>query len=77
MHETEEQIGLFVRALAAQMHAASGIELHMTGSCVLALTDAPLADFNRLTLGADPDAEGFFVRSVARARERGGHSSPP
>jgi len=71
MDETEELIRLCVRALAAQMHAAPGVELHMTQSCVLALTDEPLADFNRLTLGADPDAEGFLMRSAARARERG------
>lgn len=71
MDETEELIRLCVRALAAQMHAAPGIELHMTQSCVLALTDEPLADFNRLTLGADPAAEDFLVRSVARARRRG------
>jgi GNAT superfamily N-acetyltransferase len=43
----------------------------MTRNCVLGLTDEPLADFNRLTLGPDPDAEGFLVRSVARAKERG------
>jgi GNAT superfamily N-acetyltransferase len=71
MDETEELMQLCVRALAAQMIAAPGIELHMTRSCVLGLTDAPLADFNRLTLGADPDAEGFLMRSVARAKERG------
>ena len=71
MDETEELIGLCVRALVAQMSAAPGFELHMTKSCVLGLTDEPLADFNRLTLGADPDAEGFLVRSVARAKERG------
>jgi GNAT superfamily N-acetyltransferase len=71
MDETEELIELCVRALALQMSAAPGIELHMTRTCVLGLTDEPLADFNRLTLGADPDAEGFLVRSVARARERG------
>jgi len=69
--ETEELIQLCVRALAAQMNAAPGIELHMTRSCVLGLTDEPLADFNRLTLGADPDAEAFLVRSVARAKARG------
>jgi GNAT superfamily N-acetyltransferase len=69
--ETEELIQLCVRALAAQMCGAPGIELHMTRSAVLGLTDEPLADFNRLTLGDDPDAEGFLVRSVARARERG------
>jgi GNAT superfamily N-acetyltransferase len=69
--ETEELIQLCVRALAAQMIPAPGIELHMTRNCVLGLTDEPLADFNRLTLGADPDAEGFLVRSVARANERG------
>jgi GNAT superfamily N-acetyltransferase len=62
---------LCVRALAAQMIAAPGCELHMTRSCVLGLTDEPLAEFNRLTLGADPDAEGFLVRSAARAKERG------
>src|SRR5204862_3815806 len=71
MDETEELIQLCVRALASQMIAAPGIELHMTRNCVLGLTDEPLADFNRLTLGADPDAEGFLVRSVARAKERG------
>jgi GNAT superfamily N-acetyltransferase len=71
MDETEELIQLCVRALAAQMIAAPGIELHMTRNCVLGLTDEPLADHNRLTLGADPDAEGLLVQSVARAKERG------
>ncbi|HSV02007.1 MAG TPA: GNAT family N-acetyltransferase [Phenylobacterium sp.] len=70
MDETEELIQLCVRALVAQMTAAPGIELHMTRNCVLGLTDEPLADFNRLILGADPDAEGFLVRSIARAKER-------
>jgi len=69
--ETDELIQLCVRALAAQMIAAPGIELHMTRNCFLGLTDEPLADHNRLMLGADPDAEGFLVRAVARARERG------
>lgn len=73
MDEAEELIGFCVRALAAQMAPAPGFELHMTRNCVLSLTDEPLADFNRLILGPDPDAEGFLVRSVARARER---SSP-
>src|SRR6185312_55929 len=71
MDETEELIRLCVRALAAQMIAAPGIELHMTRSCVLALTDEPLADHNRLILGADPDVEDFLVRAVTRAKERG------
>lgn len=71
MDETEELIQLCVRALVSQMIAAPGVELHMTRNCVLGLTDEPLADHNRLTLGADPDAEGFLIRSVARARERG------
>jgi len=71
MDETEELIELCVRALVSQMIAAPGIELHVTRHAVLALTDEPLPDFNRLTLGADPEAEGFLVRSVARARERG------
>ena len=71
MDETEELIQLCVRALAKQMIAAPGIELHMTRNCALGLTDEPLADFNRLTLGVDPDAEGFLIRSVARAKERG------
>ena len=70
MDETEELIQLCVRALVAQMTAAPGIELHMTRNCVLGLTDEPLADFNRLILGADPDAEGFLVRSIALAKER-------
>lgn len=71
MDETEELMQLCVRSLAAQMIAAPGVELHMTRSCVLGLTDEPLADFNRLTLGSDPDAEAFLIRSVARAKERG------
>jgi GNAT superfamily N-acetyltransferase len=70
MDETEELIGLCVRALAAQMYGAPGLELHMTRYCILGLTDEPSADFNRLTLGPDPDVEDFLVRSVARARER-------
>ncbi|MBA4013520.1 MAG: hypothetical protein C0481_16780 [Phenylobacterium sp.] len=70
MDETEELIELCVRALVAQMIAAPGIELHVTRNCVQGLTDEPLADFNRLILGADPDAGGFLVRAVARARER-------
>jgi GNAT superfamily N-acetyltransferase len=69
--ETEELIQLCVRCLVTQMIAAPGIELHVTQNGVLGLTDEPLADFNRLTLGADPDAEGFLVRSAARAKERG------
>jgi GNAT superfamily N-acetyltransferase len=71
MDETEELIRLSCRALVAQMCAAPGFELHMTRNCVLGLTDEPLADFNMLTLGPDPDAAGFLARSVARARERG------
>ena len=71
MDETEELLQLCVRALATQMIAAPGVELHMTRSCALGMTDEPLADFNRLTLGDDPEAEGFLIRSVARARERG------
>jgi GNAT superfamily N-acetyltransferase len=71
MDEIEELIQLCVRALAAQMIAAPGIELHMTQTCILGLTDEPLADFNRLTLGPDPDVEGFLVRAVARAKARG------
>jgi GNAT superfamily N-acetyltransferase len=70
MDETEELIGLCVRALAAQMSAAPGIELYMTGNCILGLTDELSADHNRLIVGAGPDAEGFLIRSVARARER-------
>ncbi|MDP2011553.1 MAG: GNAT family N-acetyltransferase [Phenylobacterium sp.] len=71
MDETEELMQLCVRALATQMSAAPGVELHMTRSCALGLTDEALADFNRLTLGDDPDVEGFLIRSVARAKERG------
>jgi GNAT superfamily N-acetyltransferase len=70
MDETEELIQLCVRALVSQMNAAPGFELHMTRNCVLGLTDEPLADFNMLTLGPDPDAEGFLIRSATRARER-------
>jgi len=71
MDETEELIRLCCRALVAQMNAAPGFELHMTQNCVLGLTDEPLADFNMLTLGPDPDAEAFLTRSVARAKARG------
>jgi hypothetical protein len=56
MDETEELIQLCVRALVSQMTAAPGVELHMTRNCVLGLTNEPLADFNWLTLGSDPDA---------------------
>ena len=69
--ELAELIRLCVQALAVQMWAAPGIELHMTRHCVLGLTDEPLADFNRLTLGPDPDAEAFLVWSAERAKERG------
>lgn len=65
MDETEELIELSVQALAAQMIAAPGVELHMVRSGVLGLTDEPLTDFNRLILGDGPEAEGFLVRSAA------------
>ena len=71
MDETEELIRLCVRALVAQMCAAPGFELHMTQNCALGLTDEPLADFNMLILGLDPDVEAFFIRSIARAKARG------
>jgi GNAT superfamily N-acetyltransferase len=69
--EIDELMQLCVRALAEQMIAAPGIELQMTRGCFLGLTDEPLADHNRMMLGPDPDAEGFLVRAVARASERG------
>lgn len=71
MDETEELIQLCVRALVSQMIAAPGVELHLTRSCGLGLTDEPLADFNRLILGDDPDAEDFLVHAVGRATARG------
>ena len=71
MDETEEVIRLSARALVAQMCDAPGFELHMTRNCVLSLTDEPLADFNMLMLGPDPNTEDFLIRSVARARARG------
>jgi GNAT superfamily N-acetyltransferase len=43
----------------------------MTRNCVLGLTDEPLADFNMLILGPDPNADGFLTGSVARAKARG------
>ena len=70
MNETDELVELCVRALAMQMSAAPGAELHMTRRCILALTDELSADHNRLILGADANAESFLVRAVARARER-------
>ena len=71
MDETEELIRLCVRALVAQMGGVPGVEMHMTRDCILGLTGEPLADFNMLTLGSDPDAEGFLTRAVARAKSRG------
>lgn len=71
MDETDELVRLSVRALAAQMIDAPGVELHQTRDAILGLTDVPLADFNRLILGAEPVAAGFLTRAVARARERG------
>ena len=71
MSETEELIRLSVRALVAQMGGVPGVEMHMTRDCILGLTGEPLADFNMLTLGPDPDAEGFLTRAVARAKARG------
>lgn len=71
MDETEELIRLCVRALVAQMGDVPGVEMHLTCNGVLGLTGEPSADFNRLTLGAGPDAEGFLTRSVARAKARG------
>ena len=70
MDETEELIRICGRALVAQMGDVPGVELHMTRNCVLGLTGEPLADFNMLTLGSDPDAEGFLTLSIARVRER-------
>lgn len=71
MDETEELIRLCGRALVAQMNAAPGFELHMTRNCVLGLSGEPLADFNMLTLGPDPDAEAFLAQSMARVKARG------
>ena len=71
MDETEELIRLCTRALVAQMGDVPGVEMHLTWNGVLGLTGEPSPDFNRLTLGAGPQAEGFLVSSVARARERG------
>lgn len=71
MNEADELIELCVRALVAQMIAAPGVELHVTRTCVLGLTDEPLADFNRLILGAEAGAEEFLIRATARAKERG------
>ena len=71
MDETEELIRLCVRALVVQMGGVAGVEMHMTRDCILGLTGEPLADFNMLTLGSDPDAEGFLTHAVARAKSRG------
>jgi len=71
MDETEELIRLIGRASVAMMGDVPGFELHMTRNCVLGLTDEPLADFNMLTLGPDPDAEAFLTRSMARVKARG------
>ena len=71
MDETEELIGLSGKANLAQMGEVPGFELYMIKNCVLALTGEPLADFNLMTLGPNPDVERFFLRSIARAKDRG------
>jgi len=71
MDETEELIRLCGRASVAQMGDVPGFELHMARNCVLGLTGEPLADFNVLTLGPNPDAEAFLTRSMGRVNERG------
>ena len=71
MDETDEIIRLCVRALVAQMGDVPGVEIALTRDCVLGLTGAPSADFNRLTLGMGPETEGFLIASVARAKARG------
>lgn len=71
MDETTDLIRLCVRCLAIQMTGAPGHEFHITRDSILAFTDEPSADYNRLTLGPDPDAEGILTRAVARARKRG------
>lgn len=71
MDETEELIRICARALVAQMGDVPGVEMRLSWNGVLGLTGDPSPDFNRLTLGAGPEAEGFLVGSVARARERG------
>jgi GNAT superfamily N-acetyltransferase len=71
MDETEDLIRLTGRALVAQMGDVPGVELHLTRTGCLGLTGEPMADFNVLTLGRDPDAETFFDGSIARAKARG------
>ena len=71
MDETEELIRLIGRASVAMMGDVPGFELHMTRNCVLGLTGEPLADFNTLCVGPNPDAEAFLTRSVARVKARG------
>lgn len=71
MDETDELMRLCVRALVAQMGDVPGVEMRLTRDCVLGLTGEPSPDFNRLTLGAGPEAETFLISSVARARARG------
>ena len=71
MDETEELIELCVRTLVSQMIPAPRVELHVTRRCVLGLIDEPAADFNRLILGADPQAEDFLVRAAALVKARG------
>jgi len=65
MDETEDVIRLGGRALVAQMGSVPGVELHLTRRCAMGLTGEPSPDFNASMLGDDPDAEDFFVRSIA------------
>jgi GNAT superfamily N-acetyltransferase len=71
MDETEELIRLCGRASLAMMGDVLGYELHMTRNCVLGLTGEPLADFNTLSIGPNPEAEAFLTQSMARVGERG------
>jgi GNAT superfamily N-acetyltransferase len=71
MDETEELIRLCGRASVAMMGDVPGFELRMARNCVLGLTGEPLADFNVLTMGPNPDAEAFLAQSMIRVNERG------
>lgn len=70
MDETEELLRLSGRASLAMMADVAGFEMHMAQNCVLGLTGEPLADFNTLSIGRNPQAEAFLNRSMARVRER-------
>jgi GNAT superfamily N-acetyltransferase len=71
LDETDELVGLCIRACVTMMSEAPALELRMRQNCVLALTGEPVADLNMLFVGPNPDAEAFLTEAMVRVNERG------